>query len=290
PAILDLKLRGPSLAMVMDVIRDFGADVVISDAEAWTNMAGRRLGIPRIAFDHFGILVHCQPRVSSLDRLLLQRERMAYLMLMERPQRVIVSSFYDAPPRRAGVRVVGPLLRDDVCKMRSSVGEHVLVYLNNGAYQFTPWVEQALRKAGCPMKVYGTQRIGTLDNLEFCPPAGQAFIEDLAKCRAVISTAGNQLVGEAMHFGKPMLVMPETCVEQRCNANAVEQMGIGVPVEHRALRARVIGDFLAREDEFRENIRRAARDGRAEAIDALETYLAELAGRKGMPGYIRKVS
>ena len=82
------------------MIREFRAEVIISDAEAWTQRAGMRLGIPRIAFDHFGILTHCKPPVRGLDKLLLWRERYAYHGLMGQPQRVIVSSFYDVEPRR----------------------------------------------------------------------------------------------------------------------------------------------------------------------------------------------
>ena len=290
PAGLDVLLGGPTLAMVMDVIREFGADLIISDAEAWTLRAGKRLGIPRITFDHFGILTHCRPPLAPGDRFEYERDRWAYGLLLGQPDRVIVSSFYDAPPRRPGVRVVGPLVRDDVLRAKPVRGEHLLAYLNNGAFQFTHWVEDALKGAGVPVHVYGTQRIGHADNLEFCPPGNQSFIEDLARCRAAISTAGNQLVGEALHLGKPLLVMPEACVEQRCNAIAVERMGIGVQVAHHRLTAEVIRAFLARGAEFAENIAAAARDGRREALEAIEDHLHDLAGARAKPDFIRRVS
>jgi uncharacterized protein (TIGR00661 family) len=288
PAVLDLMWHGPSLAMVMSAIREFGADVIISDAEAWTQRAGLRLGIPRITFDHFGILTHCRPPLSRGDGPAYARDRWAYLALMGQPDRVIVSSFYDAPPRRPGVRVVGPLLRDEVLRTRPAAGEHLLAYFNNGAHQFTPWVEEALRGAGRPVRVYGTQRIGTAGPLEFRPPSTQPFIDDLARCCAVVSTAGNQLVGEAIHFGKPLLVMPEACVEQRCNANAVERLGIGMQVAHRRLSCAVIHTFLGQLERFAAQLGRHARDGRAEALGALETYFAELGRGRATPGLVRK--
>ena len=37
------------------------ADVVISDSEAWTHQAAQRLGIPRIGFDHIGVIAYCKP-------------------------------------------------------------------------------------------------------------------------------------------------------------------------------------------------------------------------------------
>lgn len=290
PAILDLFWRGPSLSMVIDTIREFAADVIISDAEAWTQRAGKQLGIPRITFDHFGILTHCKPKLGWQDRWTAERDRKAYLALMGQPERVIVSSFYNAPPRRPGVRVIGPLIRDEVRQVQPTDGDHLLVYLNNGIHQFTDWVERALQGLGRPVKIYGTQRIGTAGNLSFHPPSKLPFLEDLASCQAVISTAGNQLVGEAMHLGKPLLVMPEHCVEQRCNANALEDMCIGEQLPHRALTTNAINRFLEKLDTYKLNIRRHVRDGNVEAIEALNFYCNEIRRAVKKPDFIRKVS
>ena len=65
PAALDLSFRGPVCGMVAEAMRGLGPDVVVSDTEAWTHHVARGLGIPRIDFDHFGILAHCQPRCGG---------------------------------------------------------------------------------------------------------------------------------------------------------------------------------------------------------------------------------
>jgi uncharacterized protein (TIGR00661 family) len=279
--VMDLVLRGPAFQAVLDALRDFRPDVVISDAEAWTHRAARRLRIPRIGFDHFGIMAYCKPRLPLWDRLISRRDVRVYKALMGQPQRVIVSSFYDAPPARPGVRVVGPLLRPEVRAVRPTRGSYLLAYFNNGLHQFTPKVEAELRRLEQRVLVYGTQRQGSLGNLDFRPPSNLPFIEDLAGCRAVISTAGNQLVGEAMHLGKPMLVMPEDCVEQRLNAAAVERMGIGMRVALRGLTAEVIQRFLSQEARLAANVRRQARDGRAEALEAIDRFVHELTDPRG---------
>lgn len=278
PAVLDLLLRGPAFQMVLDAVRDFRPDVIISDAEAWTHRAARLLQIPRIGFDHFGVMAYCRPRLPLGDRLISRRDVLVYKALMGQPQRVIVSSFYDAPPARKGVRVVGPMLRPEVLAVEPSRGSFLLAYFNNGAHQFTPRVEEALRGLDCRVLVYGTPRQGSRGNLEFRSPSNLPFIEDLAGCRAVISTAGNQLVGEALHFGKPMLVMPEDCVEQRLNASELVRMGIGMQVAHSALATRTIQEFLEREPEYLRQIRQYARDGRAEALAAIDQFIEELTG------------
>ena len=54
------------------------------------------------------------------------------------------------------------------------------------------------------------------------------FVEDLAACRAVVAAAGNQLVGEALHLGKPMLLLPEKAhAEQLMTSDFLSAMGCG---------------------------------------------------------------
>lgn len=278
PGIIDLALHGPTSLMVTGALREFRADLAICDAEPWTHRAARRLGIPRIAFDHFGVMAYCRPDMRWVDRIIGCRDVFLYRWLMQQPERVLVSSFYDAPARRAGVKHVMTLLRDAVYQTRASEGEHLLAYFNKGEHLFSQRVEQELRATGLPVRVYGVGRVGASGSLEYRLSSNVPFLEDLAACRAVISTAGNQLVGEALHFGKPMLVMPEDCVEQRVNARAVERLGIGRQVSQTHFTCQAVLDFLDDEAAFRSNIARLGGDGRAEAVAAIEQFAIELKG------------
>jgi uncharacterized protein (TIGR00661 family) len=274
---LDLKLRGPVFEMVQNTVEEFAPDLVISDAEAWTHHVAQRLGIPRISIDHIGILAYCRPRIEWRDRLEARWDTLIYKMLMGRPDRIIVSSFYDATPRYAHVRVVNTLVRRELHDLNQVTANHLLVYFNQGHWQITERILGTLRQAGCPVRVYGSYKeIGRDGNLTFLPLSNLPFLEDLASCRGVISTAGNQLMGEAMSLGKPVLVMPEDCVEQRLNAAAVERLGIGMRTSPRRFTAATIRTFIDRRDEFAAAMRRHYRDGVGETMEALETFMAEL--------------
>jgi uncharacterized protein (TIGR00661 family) len=257
-------------------MRETRPDVAICDAEPWCHAAAEHLGIPRISLDHFGLLAYCRPPIHWRDRLRSFRDVNAYRALMGRPDRVIVSSFYDGGTRNPGVRFVGPLLRREVLSREPLRGDHLLVYLNQGTHQMTPRVEAALRSLAMPVVVYGHERRGDDGNLSFRAPSNGPFVDDLASCRAVFSTAGNQLVGEALWFSKPMLVTPEDTVEQRMNAAAVSRLGIGRQVPHEDVSASVIERFLADESSFRGAMRHAVRDGRADALATIERFAREL--------------
>jgi uncharacterized protein (TIGR00661 family) len=276
-AVLDLWCRGAVFQMVADAMQAFAPDVVISDAEVWSHRVARHLGVPRIGFDHIGLLAWCRPAVDPSDRLEAAFDAWVYRALMGRPDRVLVSSFYTAAADVPGVRVVPTLARQSVRDATVTDAGHLLVYLNQGRHQFDDRLRDVLASAGRPVRVYGTPQRGCRGPLRFLPPGNDTFVADLASCHAVVSTAGNQLVGEAMHLGKPLLVMPERCVEQRLNARAVERLGIGAWVDARALSPAGLRAFLMRRDDFAARMLRLRRDGLAEAVRAIEQFVCELA-------------
>lgn len=290
PVLFDVLDRGPSYSMVENQVREFAPDLIITDAEVWTSWVGKRLEIPRISFDHYGLLAYFSPPMGFVDRMLNARDARIYRLMLNNPERILVSSFYDAPPNRSGVRIIPPLLRKEVMEQKASDGEHLLVYLNNGRHLYTERIHRALSQLGIPVVVYGTPRVGREDTIEFRPRGTESFLEALASCRALICTAGNQLVGEAIHYTKPMLVMPEDCVEQRCNASAVERLGIGRQTDLDSLSADMIEDFLSEESEFRANMESTARDGSKEAIQAIEEFAAELVDLEVTDGKGRSVA
>lgn len=284
----DLLLHGGGSARLEAALRERGTELVISDSEAWTHRAAQRLGLPRISFDHVGIIAWCKPHFPPELWLTGMRDAWAYRQLMGRPERVLISSFYPATPLDPATRIVGPMLRDEVRARSATRGEYLLAYFNKGQHQYLPHIDDALQQLELPVVVYGTRHRGRRGNIDFRAPDNSGFVRDLAGCRAVISTAGNQLIGEAIHFGKPLLAMPEDAFEQRLNAALIERMGIGMQVNARTLTPSHIDRFLAAEDRFHERSFEYAGDGRGDAIDTLHRYIGEL-GRARRPQRTRRL-
>ncbi|NLX13157.1 MAG: hypothetical protein GXY44_05810 [Phycisphaerales bacterium] len=228
PMLLDIAASGAVLEMALEIMREFRPDFVISDSEVYTHRAARQLRIPRMTFDHFGFLVYCRPEMSRIDRLRCWGNALVYRWLFGEPERVLVASFFDASARRSEVRLVGPVIREEVRSVEASRGDHLLVYFSKGDQEFSQRIRHALLELDCPVRIYGTSCRGLQENLQFKPLSNLPFIEDLASSRAVFGTTGNQLISEVLYYGKPLLGMPIDCLEQRLNAAQIERLGMGV--------------------------------------------------------------
>ena len=275
--VWDLLTRGAECRRVEGLLARFRPDVVVSDSEPLTLRAAARIGVPSIGFDHVGVIAHCRPRVPLRDRLPLALDGALYRLLVGKVDRAAVSSFYEAPPRRPGTRTVPPVLRDRVLRARPSESGHLLVYLNNGVHLYTRRVDEALRSAGRPVLVYGAGREGADGTVTHKPIDEAGFVEDLASCFAVVATGGHQLISEALFLGKPILVVPEACAEQRLNALQVQALGVGETLRHSALSGRTILRFLDRREGYRRALERLERPRDSSAFEALQSLVRELA-------------
>lgn len=279
-AIMDMRVGGPAVELIADQMKQFDAQVVVTDSEGYTHAAARMLNLPRISFDHFGVLVYGRLKLTGFDRVRCWGNSVIYRSLYGTPDRVIVSSFFDAPARRHGVRVVGPIMRDAVQQVEPSWGDHLLVYLSNGEHEFIPALEQALQGLDLPVRVYGAPKTGRDGHIEYKPIANRPFLEDLASCRAVVSTTGNQLLGEITYFQKPVLGMPVECLEQRLNAMQIDAMGIGRSIKRTRISTAIINDFLSREHQYRAAFKQRAVSAADEAVEAIEQFARELVGKE----------
>lgn len=279
----DLLFGGEGMAQVEREFRTRGIELVISDSEAWTHRVAQRLKLPRISFDHVGIIAYCKPHFPPDLWAVGMRDALGYRSLMGVPERILLSSFYPAEPKYPNTTLVGPMLRDVVRNATPEDGDFLLCYFNKGEHQYLPHVDRALRLLDCPVVIYGTPHRGQDENLDFRAPSNSGFVQDMARCRAILSTAGNQLIGEATYLGKPILAIPENAFEQRLNAYMIERMGVGMRADLLTLTPSDVDRFMGNIAWYRSNMKDHAGDGRDEAVATLRRYIRELSEPQRAP-------
>ncbi|WP_114749016.1 glycosyltransferase family protein [Pleomorphovibrio marinus] len=147
----------------------------------------------------------------------------------------IALSFRELPAmeQKPEIKIWPPILREQLTKLKPSNGDYFLAYLVNPGYG-----EELLRFAEAhpdiQIQAFWDQK-GKPDpwqpmpNLVFFQLNGDLFLQKMAECRALVSTAGFEAICEAMYLGKPALMVPvEGQYEQACNALDGEIAGAGL--------------------------------------------------------------
>jgi len=269
--------RLPRLVRSMvEAIREHQPDLAIVDFEPSLPRAAKKCGVPMVSFDHQHFLV-----VSDLSDLPTRLRWKAWAislsvrMFCKGEKGTIVSSFFRPPLKRRWKDAVqiGVLLRPAILNAVPNVGEHVLVYLRRFG---SSNVLDALRQCGRPVRVYGLGRQPVDGNLEYFDVDEHGFVRDLATCYALISNAGNQLVGEALYLRKPMLALPEPGnFEQSVNAHFLRAGGGGDWAECEQLDGPRLRRFLDAVPRLREQIQHDGLNGNDDALEAIRRFLPQ---------------
>jgi uncharacterized protein (TIGR00661 family) len=184
-----------------------------------------------------------------------------------------VSSFAHLPikPARQAVTRVGVLLRRELLQASTADDGHLVAYIRRHAPRR---LIDALANSGREVRVYGLGPGPDQGRLRFRKVSERAFIHDLATGSALVTTAGNQVVGEALYLGKPVFALPEMGnFEQYINAHLLARTGGGVWRAMESVGDRDLEAFLSDLDRLRRNIDPSRVAGNRAALASIEALL-----------------
>ena len=129
--------------------------------------------------------------------------------------------------------VVPPLLRSALFDLEPTEGEYILAYVMQAGYgeDLVKWHDRHPQvKIECFWDRKGAPEIEhRSENLTFHQLSDVKFLEMMAGCRGLVTTAGFESVCEAMYLGKPVFMVPAGGhYEQACNALDAERSGAGI--------------------------------------------------------------
>ena len=224
-----------SLRQIDNAIAEHRPDVVVNFYEVLAGLYSLfyRSSVPVVCVGHQYLFLHSDfvfPAGRWFDRLLL--------LLVTRftaigAQKLLALSFIPMahqPNRR--IFVAPPLLRQEIKNTSTSFQNYLLVYVNypHLVAQVEAWHAQnpAVALHCFYDNKSSQQQEQQIDaTLTFHQLNGEKFLKMMANCRALVTTAGFESVGEALYFDKPTLMVPAH-FEQLCNAVDAQMAGAGI--------------------------------------------------------------
>jgi uncharacterized protein (TIGR00661 family) len=243
--------RGP-VADIFDRFRQHGSPhLVLSDFEPFLPRWANRHRIPWMSIDHQHALTDTHlPRLGG--RLELEgRILSAFVEWLVPSRHRIVSSFHHFRKRsQSHARFVGCFLRPEFAKARSTDDGHACVYLKDPDL-LERVAQLATTRPDIRFEIWTDSVIPLPANAVRRAPHPVDFLHSLASCRWLLTTAGNQLLGEALRLEKPILAIPAPGqTEQIYNALALVESGCGDWSHMDALDSGRLDRFLATLPEF----------------------------------------
>lgn len=237
PARLGLATSARLLRRVLRAcaeIRRRRPDVVVADGDLPAVLAARICGVPSVAVGHGLVFAGCV-RPRQLPALPWWREAIKARVSTLGAQRSIAVGFVELPTRSAAT----VLARASVASLERDSPRDLVVYFRDGIVAAELACVRAVDPDARVFAPGGRPHTHAIDR--------SAFVAALARARAVVATAGSQLISECVAWGIPLLaVYDEGDDEQRLNAAMLEQAGLGVGVARGRLDARRIDQFSRR--------------------------------------------
>jgi uncharacterized protein (TIGR00661 family) len=171
------------------------------------------------------------------------------------------------------ITVVPPLLRKEVTRLVPQNDPFILVYMTHHSLG-KQVIEWHLKHKDVQLHCFwdnadASEEFVYDETLTFHQINSEKYLRMLARCRALVTTAGFESVCEAMYLGKPVMMVPvPNHFEQECNA--IDGVISGAGVTSRSFDLSVIFDYLPKHIDQSEKFRDWYRRGQ-------EMFIKEIA-------------
>jgi uncharacterized protein (TIGR00661 family) len=227
-----------SAKIIRQKVAELNPDMIINFYEPLVGLyakithSSKRPPIVSIAHQYLGEHPDFEfPKGYTMDRLFLKK----YTALTSSGSSRILALSFDPMPDHASdvLKVVPPLLRAEIKKLEVNKSGYFLCYLVNAGYRVD--IENWHKKnPGVLLHVFTDsvsekEFIEVHENLFFHKLSDTKFLEYMAGCNGLISSAGFESVCEAFYLDKPVFMVPvEGHFEQLCNGLDAMRAGVGI--------------------------------------------------------------
>ena len=228
-----------SLRFINQYVQEIKPDLIISFYETYGGLYNviYRPKMPMVCIAHQYLLLHPKfifPRNSHFDRSIINFNSKLTSWLSAKKLALSFREIESAHDLK--ITVVPPLLRKEVLDLKPSAGDFFLVYMTHHSLskQIIDWhLAHPEVRLVCFWDNPEVSDVYQFDEtLTFHRINSEKYLQMLASCKALATTAGFESVCEAMYLGKPVMMVPvPNHFEQKCNAVDGVISGAGVTCE-----------------------------------------------------------
>jgi uncharacterized protein (TIGR00661 family) len=225
-----------SMKKIDDAVKQYKPDVMVNfyDLLAGLYQATYKPGIPSVCIGHQYLLLHPDfqfPKKRFIEKLLVQLNTNVTAFGSSKKLGLSFRPMPDVMKNK--IKVVPPLLRNEVFALNPHSEEFILAYMVNSGYseEIIEWHKNNSQIAlHCFWdKKDAGETYSPHDGLTFHQLNDKKFLDYMSRCKAYVSTAGFESICEAMYLGKPVMMVPtEGQFEQECNALDAVQSNAGI--------------------------------------------------------------
>ena len=202
------------------------ADLVITDYEPNVAQYAYAVNKPLICMEQQSKFLYLEEENTERFSITEEISRLSYFF--PKFDKKIISSFFPIDIDDERVEIVSPIVKKFD---RVFVENQILVYFSpySGSYKYKLIMDAISQIKQVNFVVYTNQQFDeyNCDNV-IIKPFGETFKNDLEKSVSLITTAGHQLLSEAISINRPAYVMPLDTYEQNYNALMIEKYGLGM--------------------------------------------------------------
>lgn len=225
-----------SLDFVHKVVEEHQPDVIINFYDLLAGLYFKFYKVPatKICVGHQQLIEHPEfefPKGFAKKKDIAALKLNTYISSMNADKKLGLS--FRKMNSKNNVRVVPPLLRQEVLEQQPTNSGRILAYLNNNGFATEIIAWQKLHpeiEIDCFWDKKDAETVWSPQpNLTFHRLDDVKFLNKMASCKAYTSTAGFESICEAMYLGKPVMMVPiHNHIEQECNAIDGVKSGAGI--------------------------------------------------------------
>jgi uncharacterized protein (TIGR00661 family) len=220
------------LKQYFNTIKDFDADIVISDFESFSFLYAHVHNKPLISIDNMQIINRTILGIE-IPKSETKNHTIAKAVIKSKvpfAQHYFISTFFETEIRKKNTSFVPPIIRSEILEANSSLGEHIVVYQTSTSAN--DLIDNLTQIANQKFIVYGLNKDEEIKNVTLKKFSEQGFIDDLSSAKAVLANGGYSFISEAIYLKKPIYSVPiQNQFEQFVNASYIDLLKYGKHAE-----------------------------------------------------------